>query len=45
MAESCVTALSEEKYSYEQVIKHLKNHGYCTSNKVFIIILNLQEKV
>ena len=36
--------LSEEKYSYQQIIKRCKNRDYCISNKSIYNILNLKGK-
>lgn len=43
--EGYVNALSEEKYSYQQIIKRCKNRGYCISKKGIYNILNLKGKI
>lgn len=42
--EGYVTALSEEKYSYQQIIKQCKYRSYCISKKGIYNILNLKGK-
>jgi hypothetical protein len=42
--EGYVTVLSEERYSYQQIIKQCKSRGYGISKKVIYNLLNLKGK-
>ncbi len=42
--EGYVTTLSEEKYSYQQIIKQSKNSDYWISNKSIYNVLYFKEK-
>jgi IS30 family transposase len=44
LLEYYITAFSEEKFLYQQIIKWCKNHGYCISENGIYNKLNLKGK-